>query len=183
MSHSEESRPDAGFSLDHVAVAVSSIEEASPIFQLLSGATCSPVEELPDQGVNVAFVGTVELLEPRGPDTTVGRFLDRRGQALHHLAYRVPDLTKALARLRSAGVPSAEAARRLVREGLEELLREGTLATPDVESAFQILWAMVNGLISLHLVHAYDYPLDDELFDRAFDMVEAGLLRRNARRP
>lgn len=85
-------------------MAVPSIREASSTFELLSRATCSPVEELPDQGVNVAFVGALELLEPRGPDTAVGRFLDRRGPGLHHVAYRVPSLPQALARLREEGV-------------------------------------------------------------------------------
>lgn len=92
------------FSVDHIAVAVSSLEEGCALFQSLTGDVCSPVEELPAQGVRVAFVGSVELLEPLGPETTVGRFLDRRGPGLHHLAYRVPDLPRTLARLRDAGV-------------------------------------------------------------------------------
>lgn len=85
-------------------MAVSSIREAAPIFELLARASCSPLEELPAQGVNVAFVGSLELLEPRGPRTTVGRFLERRGPGLHHIAYRVPDLARALDTLRSSGI-------------------------------------------------------------------------------
>jgi methylmalonyl-CoA epimerase len=94
----------SSFSIDHVAVAVSSLEESCALFQSLTGDVCSPVEELPAQGVRVAFVGSVELLEPLGPETTVGRFLDRRGPGLHHLAYRVSDLPRTLARLRDDGV-------------------------------------------------------------------------------
>jgi len=94
--------------LDHVGVAVSSIEEARPIFELLTGATCSEVEELDAQGVDVAFVGSIELLEPRSPDTPVGRFLERRGPGLHHVALRVPDATSALDRLRAAGLEAVD---------------------------------------------------------------------------
>lgn len=91
------------YPLDHVAVAVASLEEASRIFELTSGDSGSQVEELPAQGVRVRFVGSLELLEPMGPETTVGRFLERRGPGLHHIAYRVPNLPKALSDLRDQG--------------------------------------------------------------------------------
>lgn len=89
--------------LDHVGVAVHSIREAAPALELLTGRSCSPVEELPDQGVNVAFLGELELLEPRGPESPVGRFLEKRGPGLHHLAYRVPDVARALEDLTARG--------------------------------------------------------------------------------
>lgn len=92
-------------SLDHVAIAVHSIEESRRSFELLSGEACSPPETLAAQGVRVAFVGDVELLEPLGPDTTVGRFLQRRGPSLHHVAYLSHDLEGDLARLEAEGVP------------------------------------------------------------------------------
>lgn len=90
--------------LDHVGVAVHSITESAPHFELLSGEPCSVPEALPSQGVRIAFVGAVELLEPLKPDTTVGRFLDRRGQGLHHIAYRTDDLEGDLGRLEAAGM-------------------------------------------------------------------------------
>lgn len=90
--------------LDHVGVAVASIEEAAPLFELITGHARSPVEEIESQGVNVAFVGPVELLEPRGPDTPVGRFLERRGSGLHHLAFRTTDIRGQLERLREEGL-------------------------------------------------------------------------------
>ena len=99
MSSSAANRP-----LDHVAVAVYSIEQSCRLFELLSGEPCSPPETLEADGVRVAFTGTIELLEPLGPDTTVGRFLERRGQALHHLAYRTDDLEAELTRLEAEGV-------------------------------------------------------------------------------
>lgn len=81
---------------DHVAVAVPSIAEARPLYELVTGESCSDVEILPDQGVDVAFVGKVELLEPRHADTPVGRFLARNGPGLHHVAFRVPDVAESL---------------------------------------------------------------------------------------
>ena len=90
--------------LDHVAIAVHSIEDSANRFELISGEVCSPPETLETQGVRVAFVGSIELLEPLSPDTTVGRFLERRGQSLHHIAYRTDDLSAELARLAAAGV-------------------------------------------------------------------------------
>ena len=92
-----------GYPIDHIAVAVPSLRDAVPLYERLSGKVGSPVEELPAQGVNVVFVGEVELLEPRGPDTTVGRFIERRGGGLHHIAYRVPDIVAELARLADDG--------------------------------------------------------------------------------
>ena len=98
--------------LDHVAIAVSSIEEAAPLFERLSGRAGSPPEELPAQGVRVAFCGQVELLEPLRADTTVGRFLERRGQAIHHIAYRSRDLQSDLDDLAARGVELIDASPR-----------------------------------------------------------------------
>ncbi len=93
-----------GRPLDHVAIAVHSLDESAVLYELLTGESRSPVEVLEAQGVRVAFVGQVELLEPLGPDTTVGRFLERRGQGLHHIAYRTDDIVADLARLDAEGI-------------------------------------------------------------------------------
>lgn len=94
--------------LDHVAIAVESIAASQPLFESLLGVSGSRVERVEAQGVDVAFIGTgpgrLELLQPTGPDTAVGRFLTRRGPGLHHIAYRVPDLEAALAGFAAAGV-------------------------------------------------------------------------------
>jgi methylmalonyl-CoA/ethylmalonyl-CoA epimerase len=89
--------------LDHVAVAVPSIEEARALWERMSGGPGSPVETLEDQGVRVAFFGGVELVEPLGPDTGVGRFLHRRGPGIHHLAWRVADLDAEIRALEAEG--------------------------------------------------------------------------------
>lgn len=92
-----------GLSVDHVALAVPSLEEAIPLYERMTGDRGSPVEELPAQGVRVSFVGALELLEPLSPDSTVGRFLERNGPGLHHIAYRTHDIRAELARLASSG--------------------------------------------------------------------------------
>ncbi|HEY8484795.1 MAG TPA: methylmalonyl-CoA epimerase [Longimicrobiales bacterium] len=107
--------------LDHVAIAVPSIAQAMPLFELLTGGHGSPPERVESQGVEVAFVGTgtgrLELLQPTAPDSPVARFLDRRGPGLHHLAYRVPDLEAALTRLKEAGIQLIDERPRLGAHG------------------------------------------------------------------
>ena len=93
--------------LDHVAIAVESIDDVLPALQAVTGAASSRRERVEAQGVVLVFLGQgdgkLEILEPLGPDTAVGRFLARRGPGLHHIAYRVPDIEAALAELADAG--------------------------------------------------------------------------------
>ena len=92
-----------GLPLDHIGIAVSSLAQSAALYERVAGHTSSGVETLSNQGVRVAFVGPVELLEPLGPDTTVGRFIARRGPGLHHIAYRTKDIRADLARLAADG--------------------------------------------------------------------------------
>ena len=105
------------FPIDHVAIAVPSITAALPLFELLSAASGSRIERVEAQKVDVAFVGAgetrLELLQPTAPDSTVQKFLDKRGPGLHHIAYRVPDIQAALELLREAGIRLIDEAPRL----------------------------------------------------------------------
>jgi len=92
-----------GFPLDHVGVAVPSIRESVATFEPISGATCSSIEELPGHDVNVAFVGSIELIEPRSSASPVARFLARRGPGIHHVAYQVSNLRATLQDLNTRG--------------------------------------------------------------------------------
>lgn len=93
--------------LDHVGVAVHSLDDALPTWESLVGAGATGRERVESQGVEVVFVGTgagrIELLAPTRPDSPVARFLERRGPGMHHLCYRVPDIRAALAGFREAG--------------------------------------------------------------------------------
>ena len=91
------------FSFDHVAVAARSFSDIVPLLERLSGLTSSPPETVEAQGVEVAFVGNVEVLKPLSDDNGVARFLDKRGPGLHHIAYSVPDIDAAMKALRAEG--------------------------------------------------------------------------------
>lgn len=94
--------------LHHVAIAVESLEAARPVYEGALGMAAESVEFVADQKVNVLvlFAGTqrIELVEPAADDSPISGFLAKRGAGLHHLAYRVEDLERALDVLRAAGV-------------------------------------------------------------------------------
>jgi methylmalonyl-CoA/ethylmalonyl-CoA epimerase len=87
--------------LDHVGIAVADLSAALDRWRPIVGAADAPPEEVPSQKVRVAFLTVgdahVELLEPTDPGSPVGQFLARRGEGLHHLAFRVPNVDAALA--------------------------------------------------------------------------------------
>jgi methylmalonyl-CoA/ethylmalonyl-CoA epimerase len=92
----------------HLGVAVDGLDQAIALWAGLYGASLEHRETVPDQGVEAASLrvgdSRVELLAPLGADTPVGRFLERRGPGMHHLAFRVDDVAAELDRLRAAGV-------------------------------------------------------------------------------
>jgi AcrR family transcriptional regulator len=112
------------------------------------------------------------------PKTEPARHLRDMGQAYVTFALENPEHYQLLMQpgIRDAdSVPSANAARALVRDDLEELARQGTLATDDLDQAFQLLWALLHGVISLQ-VGSPTGPVEPGLLDLAFDVVDAGLL-------
>jgi methylmalonyl-CoA/ethylmalonyl-CoA epimerase len=108
--------PGVLLGIHHVGVVVRDLEAAVEEYRRLLGIEPAHRERVDDQGVEEVLyrVGGswVQLLGALGPDTPVGRFLDRRGEGLHHLAYRVDDVAGALAALRAAGVPLVDEAPR-----------------------------------------------------------------------
>jgi methylmalonyl-CoA/ethylmalonyl-CoA epimerase len=94
--------------LHHVAVVVASIEDARRTYVDALGLTAGEVEHVADQKVDVlvCYAGAqrIELVQPASEDSPVSKFLAKRGGGLHHLAYRVDDLERALARLKAAGL-------------------------------------------------------------------------------
>jgi methylmalonyl-CoA epimerase len=93
--------------IHHVGIAVRDLDEAVDTYTRLFCATVEHRGGLAEQGVEAVSVlvgtGRVELLEPTGGDTPIGRFLARRGPGLHHVAYEVDDVAAALTGLRSSG--------------------------------------------------------------------------------
>jgi methylmalonyl-CoA epimerase len=93
--------------IHHLGVAVEDLEEALLTYERLFGAEVEHRATVEEQGVRAASVrigdGRVELLEPLGVDTPVGRFLAKRGPGMHHVAYEVSDLDSTLAELSDAG--------------------------------------------------------------------------------
>jgi methylmalonyl-CoA/ethylmalonyl-CoA epimerase len=94
--------------IDHVGIAVRDLDAAVQRYRRAFGIDPAHREIVADQGVEeVLFrAGTsyIQLLGALGPDTPVGRFLERRGEGLHHVGYRVPDVAADLARLREMGI-------------------------------------------------------------------------------
>lgn len=92
--------------VDHIGIAVRSIEEARRLWEVL-GLTVTGIEEVPHEQVRVAFIPCgqtrIELLEPTSPDSPVAKFLDKRGPGIHHVCLRSGDVLADDARLREAG--------------------------------------------------------------------------------
>jgi methylmalonyl-CoA/ethylmalonyl-CoA epimerase len=94
--------------IDHVGVAVEDLEAALTLYRNSLGMPLVHRETISEQGVEAALLDVgeshVELLQPLGPDTAVGKFLVRRGSGLHHVAYRVESVDETLATLAQAGM-------------------------------------------------------------------------------
>jgi LAO/AO transport system kinase len=96
-----------GARIDHLGIAVRSLDQALKFYENQLGLGVSMRENVEQEKVNVAMLPLgeprIELLEPAGPDSVVAQFIEKRGEGLHHVALRVPDLTAAVERLRSSG--------------------------------------------------------------------------------
>ena len=94
--------------IDHIGVAVEDLDEAIALYEVRLGMPVQHREMVEEQGVEVVLLGVgeshVELLRPLGPDTAVGRFLERSGPGLHHVAYGTDDIESALDEVRGAGL-------------------------------------------------------------------------------
>lgn len=93
--------------IDHLGIAVRDLPSALKVYAAI-GLRPESTEEVPSEGVRIAFLSVgeshLELLEPLGPDTVIARFLERRGEGLHHLAVAVEDVAAAMARARAGGL-------------------------------------------------------------------------------
>ena len=96
----------------HIGVAVRRLDEALADYGKL-GFEAGPIEDVPTQGVRVAFLRAgpvrIELLESLSPEGVIARFIERRGEGLHHLAFSVPDIRGEMRRLRGQGLELIDA--------------------------------------------------------------------------
>lgn len=94
--------------VEHIAIAVSDLEAAIEHYTKIWGLSLEHREVVEDQGVEEAMfpIGDsyIQLLAPLNPDTTVGKFIERKGEGLHHIAYEVDDIAESLDALRASGV-------------------------------------------------------------------------------
>ena len=109
--------------IEHLGIAVKSLEEAIPYFENILGLKCYSIEEVADQKVKTAFfkVGQtkIELLEPTSEDSTIAKFIEKRGEGIHHMAFAIEDgVANALAEVEAKGVRLIDKAPRKGAEGL-----------------------------------------------------------------
>lgn len=93
--------------IDHVGIAVHSLQEAREFYENVLGLYCQKIEEIPSQKVRTAFYELggvhIELLEPMGDDSPLAKFLDQKGPGVHHLAYATDDVQSQLEQAREQG--------------------------------------------------------------------------------
>ncbi|NDW19211.1 methylmalonyl-CoA epimerase [Dysgonomonas sp. 216] len=109
--------------IEHLGIAVNSIEESLPYYEGVLGLKCYNIEVVEDQKVKTAFfkVGQtkIELLEPTSPDSTIAKFLEKKGEGIHHIAFSVADgVANALKEVEEKGVQLIDKAPRGGAEGL-----------------------------------------------------------------
>jgi methylmalonyl-CoA/ethylmalonyl-CoA epimerase len=108
--------------IEHLGIAVSSLDDAIPYWENILGLKCYNIEEVADQRVRTAFfkVGDtkIELLEPTSPESTVAKFIETRGEGFHHVAYAVENIEAALAEAEEKGVRLIDKTPRKGAEGL-----------------------------------------------------------------
>jgi methylmalonyl-CoA/ethylmalonyl-CoA epimerase len=110
--------------IDHVAIIVHNIEQALAFYRDTLGITPREIKEVSTEQVRIAFLpmggpggSEIELIEPTNPDSSLARFLEKRGEGLHHICLEVDDIDAALADMQAKGAPVLDKQPRLAAEG------------------------------------------------------------------
>jgi methylmalonyl-CoA epimerase len=94
--------------IEHIGIAVKSLSEAVKVYEQAIGLKLAGYDEVDEQGVRVAMLeigeSRIELLEPTRPDSPIEKFMNKRGEGIHHIAVRVDDIEQTLERLKTAGI-------------------------------------------------------------------------------
>jgi len=108
--------------IEHIGIAVKSLEESIPFYENLLGTKCYAVEEVKDQKVKTAFflIGQtkIELLESTDPEGPIGKFIEKRGTGIHHLAFAVENADTALKEAETNGIHLIDKQSRKGAEGM-----------------------------------------------------------------
>ena len=108
--------------IEHIGIAVNSLDEAIPYYEKMLGLKCYAIEEVADQKVKTAFfkVGEtkIELLESTDPEGPIGKFIDKKGQGIHHLAFAVDNVDEALNGAEENGIRLIDKTSRKGAEGM-----------------------------------------------------------------
>ncbi len=110
--------------IDHVAIIVRNIEQALIFYRDTLGIEPSEIKAIPTEQVRIAFLpmggpggSEIELIEPTTPDSSLSRFLEKRGEGLHHICLEVEDIDASLAEMREKGTPVLDSQPRMAAEG------------------------------------------------------------------
>jgi methylmalonyl-CoA epimerase len=110
--------------IDHVAIIVRSLEQALLFYRDMLGITPSEIKDVPTEQVRIAFLplggpggSEIELIEPTTPNSSLGAFLEKRGEGLHHICLEVDDIDAALQELQDKDAPVLDKQPRLAAEG------------------------------------------------------------------
>jgi methylmalonyl-CoA epimerase len=110
--------------IDHVAVIVRSIEQALVFYRDTLGITPGSIKEVPTEQIRIAFLpmggpggSEIELIEPTNPDSSLAKFLERRGEGLHHICLEVDDIDAALTEMQEKGAPVLDKQPRIAADG------------------------------------------------------------------
>ncbi len=108
--------------IDHIGIAVKSLDESIPYYENLLGTKCYAIEEVKEQFVKTAFFllgqTKIELLESTDPDGPIGNFIEKRGEGIHHLAFAVDSTDEALTEAKANGIALID---RRSRKGAERM--------------------------------------------------------------
>jgi methylmalonyl-CoA/ethylmalonyl-CoA epimerase len=109
--------------IEHIGIAVKNLDTSIPFYEEILGLSCYAVEEVDDQKVKTAFfrIGEtkLELLEATSPNSPIAKFIEKRGEGIHHIAFAVDDIDKSLQEVENKGVRLIDKTSRKGAEGLD----------------------------------------------------------------
>ena len=109
--------------IEHIGIAVHNLENAVRLFEKILGTECYKIEEVPDQKLRTAFfkvgVTKIELLESTDPESAVGKYIEKRGEGLHHIALAVENIDRKLSEAENSGIRLIDSKPKKGADGLD----------------------------------------------------------------